>query len=746
MVPFPHYGDFTAFTPVVPELYWNVYSAEERVKALCMEWVKLTAFTDGMVDTINDQYDIIKQMQTDLPELVNEDVLAEIQRLIDSGEFKSYIDDAITDVYNTLVAPRQTAFETSVVNEQDAFEADIRQQISTFENDVTNDVNGFDARLAVIKARVDEITNLPDGSTAGDAELADIRVSYNAMNYATAGNAVRAQASNLNNVEVGLINQAGKYVDKYTRILPLEVGRAGIGQYPFTYSANNTLMRLKQGVEIWVNAHDVLTITPPEGYPDAKFACGIQYDEGDFEYFNWRQRHTFFKPGIVSFQLRKQDTATTFTEAEWALFENCMTIESHMSVLEETRRSAGLHDISNDVGRFGTLVYDSRSIDWEWGYGSYADGVLGKNASLRRVMNPIDKPIYLRKGDFATVKDFDSFSMYIYNIDKPVTSTNIVTAPYRIPEDGHYNITVRFVTEPNDYTTVDYFDILAEQCVIYLHSYVDERANRLMSPRKCHTIGHASGGTSNQVISGGAMVPENSIQGMIAYAKAGYWGVECDPRLTKDGHFVLMHDATVDRTTNGTGNVIDMTLAEVQALYLKCKDGQGGSTLTDIHPPSLVEWLEAACMYGMVVDLEFKWTSEHNDLYLSGLKEVLSKLRELDMMDSTFIMTNSNPMLTLWRSIDMEIPVYRWISAEISIDEPATIEWAKYGNCGLVLNQDSTSVFTQTLVNQYRNANFRLGLFTSYPTTRANTIEMMPRVKPDFVLAELVPDVLSLLD
>lgn len=85
--PFPHYSGFTQFTPVVPELYWNVYSQEERIKALCMEYVKLTAFTDSMVDTLNGQYAIIEEMQEQFPQLVNDDVIAEIRRLIGAGEF-----------------------------------------------------------------------------------------------------------------------------------------------------------------------------------------------------------------------------------------------------------------------------------------------------------------------------------------------------------------------------------------------------------------------------------------------------------------------------------------------------------------------------------------------------------------------------------------------------------------------------------------------------------------------------------
>jgi glycerophosphoryl diester phosphodiesterase len=60
--------------------------------------------------------------------------------------------------------------------------------------------------------------------------------------------------------------------------------------------------------------------------------------------------------------------------------------------------------------------------------------------------------------------------------------------------------------------------------------------------------------------------PENTIPALQAALDAGAQVAEIDVRLTKDGTLVLMHDADVKRTTDGSGPVAAMTLAEVRTL------------------------------------------------------------------------------------------------------------------------------------------------------------------------------------
>ena len=60
--------------------------------------------------------------------------------------------------------------------------------------------------------------------------------------------------------------------------------------------------------------------------------------------------------------------------------------------------------------------------------------------------------------------------------------------------------------------------------------------------------------------------PENTLASFKEAVRVGSDGIELDVHLTKDGHLVVIHDETVDRTTNGTGEIRNLTLAEIKAM------------------------------------------------------------------------------------------------------------------------------------------------------------------------------------
>lgn len=74
--------------------------------------------------------------------------------------------------------------------------------------------------------------------------------------------------------------------------------------------------------------------------------------------------------------------------------------------------------------------------------------------------------------------------------------------------------------------------------------------------------------------------PENTLAAFRSAIDVGADWLEMDVQMSADGHLVVSHDTTVDRTTNGSGRVADLTLAQLQAL--DAGDGEQIPTFADV--------------------------------------------------------------------------------------------------------------------------------------------------------------------
>ena len=83
--------------------------------------------------------------------------------------------------------------------------------------------------------------------------------------------------------------------------------------------------------------------------------------------------------------------------------------------------------------------------------------------------------------------------------------------------------------------------------------------------------------------------PENTLPAFQEAIHLGAHMIEFDVRMSQDGELVIMHDATVDRTTNGSGKVSDLTLAELKALDAGAWQGP---QFSGTKIPTLAEALE----------------------------------------------------------------------------------------------------------------------------------------------------------
>lgn len=98
--------------------------------------------------------------------------------------------------------------------------------------------------------------------------------------------------------------------------------------------------------------------------------------------------------------------------------------------------------------------------------------------------------------------------------------------------------------------------------------------------------------------------PENTMEGFRHAIALGVDMIETDIHMSRDGVVFLMHDAKVDRTTNGTGNTCDMTWEEIRALDA---GGWFSPAFAGAKVPSIEEFLSlAAATPGLWVNWEFK--------------------------------------------------------------------------------------------------------------------------------------------
>jgi len=124
------------------------------------------------------------------------------------------------------------------------------------------------------------------------------------------------------------------------------------------------------------------------------------------------------------------------------------------------------------------------------------------------------------------------------------------------------------------------------------------------------------------------VAPENT---MVSFKQAVLDGadiLELDVHLTKDKHVVVIHDATVDRTTNGAGKVVDFTLAELQELdaghHFQDADGNYPFRGKGLKVPTLEEVLEVCAAMPFSIELKVA-----NKVLVAELVKVLFRTKRL---------------------------------------------------------------------------------------------------------------------
>lgn len=110
-----------------------------------------------------------------------------------------------------------------------------------------------------------------------------------------------------------------------------------------------------------------------------------------------------------------------------------------------------------------------------------------------------------------------------------------------------------------------------------------------------------------------AFAPENTLAAYEAGLAYGVDVIEVDVRVTKDGRYVAWHDSTVDRVSDGSGNVADMTLAELQQLDVADYEPWAGGPFRGSRVATFEQVLALARRAGAGVEVDIK-TGDHGEI------------------------------------------------------------------------------------------------------------------------------------
>ena len=138
--------------------------------------------------------------------------------------------------------------------------------------------------------------------------------------------------------------------------------------------------------------------------------------------------------------------------------------------------------------------------------------------------------------------------------------------------------------------------------------------------------------------------PENSLPAVQSCIDHNIYLIELDMQLTKDGHIVLMHDSTVDRTTNGSGEIEQLTLREIKELSLKELNGGRNAKITKEKVPTLLEILPMIKGKAMV-NADKAWDLRHELYALVEQHDMFDHfmLKSDRSVDQLIVFFGSNP-------------------------------------------------------------------------------------------------------
>jgi glycerophosphoryl diester phosphodiesterase len=213
---------------------------------------------------------------------------------------------------------------------------------------------------------------------------------------------------------------------------------------------------------------------------------------------------------------------------------------------------------------------------------------------------------------------------------------------------------------------------------------------------------------------GSALAPENTMAAFRNALTLPVDAIELDVHMSRDGHAVVFHDNSVERLTDGTGNIADLDFA-----YLRCLNASAhfaGGWPEPQHIPALREVLELAQGHVQVyIELKTSKRGQHYGRYPNIVETVVAEVRSQHMLADVLIMSFDWALLPIVKTLEPKVQTGALVSDD-AWDRGAAnaletlLKQVSALDCNWI-NMDS-NLFTPGMPDKIHEHGFKLGLWT----------------------------------